>query len=185
MKNKIIAAAEVKMKKTLEAVSHQLASVRTGKASPSLLENLKVNYYGTPTPITQVASIHATEARLLVVQPWDKNAVTDTAKAIQSSDLGLNPQVEGQIIRIPIPPLSEERRKELVKLVKKYLEEGKVALRNIRREVNEELKKAEKAKSISEDDMHSGFDAVQKLIDDYTKKTDQVGSKRESEIMEI
>lgn len=179
------AAAETRMKKTIEAVAQQMASVRTGKASPSLLESLKVDYYGTITPITQVASISAPEPRLIVVQTWDKAAVPEVVKAIQTSDLGLNPQVEGQIIRIPIPPLSEERRKDFAKLVRKYGEDGKVALRNIRRDVNDELKKAEKNKEISEDQMHGGLDEIQKVIDDCSKKIDVMVSKREAEIMEI
>ncbi len=183
--DKRAAAAEARMKKTIDAVAQQLSSVRTGKASSSLLESLKVDYYGTMTPIAQVASISAPEARLIVVQPWDKTAVPEVVKAIQTSDLGLNPQVEGQIIRIPIPPLSEERRKDFAKLVRKYGEDGKVALRNIRRDVNDELKKAEKNKEISEDQMHDGLDQVQKLIDDYSKKIDEMVSRREAEIMEI
>jgi len=178
-------AAEDRMNKTIDAVKQQLASIRTGKASPSLVENLKVNYYGSMTPMSQVASISAPEPRLLVVQLWDKTAVPDVVKTIQISDLGLNPQVEGQIIRIPIPPLSEERRKELVKLVKKYGEEAKVALRNIRRDVNDELKKIEKEKKISEDQMHGGLQDVQKLIDDFTKNVDKLTSKREAEVMEL
>lgn len=185
MISQLSSEAEGRMKKTIDAVIHQLASIRTGKAIPAILDSIKVDYYGTPTPIPQVASVSAPEARLLVVQPWDKTVVPEVVKAIQTSDLGLNPQVEGQIIRIPIPPLSEERRKDLVKLVKKYGEEGKVALRNIRRDVNDELKKAQKAKSISEDQMHDGFDKVQKLVEDYTKKIDDLTTKRESEVMEI
>jgi ribosome recycling factor len=185
MIKEVSAAAEARMRKTIDAVKHQLGSIRTGKATPSILESLKVDYYGTPTPIQQVASISAPEARLLVVQTWDKTAVPNVVKAIQTSDLGLNPQVEGQVIRIPIPPLSEERRKELVKLVKKYGEEGKIALRNIRRDVNDELKKAEKSKEISEDSMHDGFDDVQKLVEKYTKEIDDLAAKREAEIMEI
>jgi ribosome recycling factor len=185
MSSASIADAEARMKKTIEAVGQQLASVRTGKATPSLLESLKVDYYGSMTPIAQVASISAPEARLLVVQPWDKTAVPEVVKSIQTSDLGLNPQVEGQIIRIPIPPLSEERRKDLVKLVKKYGEEGKIALRNIRRDANDELKKAEKAKDISEDQMHDGLDDVQKLVDDYSKKIDDMTSRREREVLQV
>ena len=185
MIKKITSGAETRMKKTLDATGQQLATIRTGKATPTLVEKLKVDYYGTMTPLSQVASISAPEARLLVVQPWDKTAVPEVVKAIQTSDLGLNPQVEGQIIRIPIPPLSEERSKDLVKLIKKYGEEGKVALRNIRRDVNDELKKTEKSKEISEDQMHDGFDAVQKLVDDYSKQIDDVTSKREAEVLEI
>lgn len=185
MIDKLSSDAEGRMKKTIDAVKHQLASIRTGKAIPAILDSVKVEYYGTPTPVPQVASVSAPEARLLVVQPWDKTVVAEVVKAIQTSDLGLNPQVEGQIIRIPIPPLSEERRRDLVKLVKKYGEEGKVALRNIRRDVNDELKRAQKAKSVSEDQMHDGFDKVQKLVEDYSKKVDDLTTKRESEVMEI
>ncbi len=185
MIDKLSSEAEGRMKKTIDAVNHQLASIRTGKAIPAILDSVKVDYYGTPTPIPQVASVSAPEARLLVVQPWDKTVVPEVVKAIQTCDLGLNPQVEGQIIRIPIPPLSEERRKDLVKLVKKYGEEGKVALRNIRRDVNDELKKAQKEKSVSEDQMHDGFDKVQKLVENYSKRVDDLTTKRESEVMEI
>ena len=185
MIDKFVSEAEDRMKKTIEAVQQQLASIRTGKASPSLVEGMKVDYYGTQTPLNQMASISAPEARLLVVQPWDKTAVGEVVKAIQSSDLGLNPMVEGQIIRIPIPPLSEERRKDLVKIVKKYSEEGKIALRNIRRDANDELKGAEKKSDISEDQMHDGFDRVQKLTDKYSEKIDEMAAKRESEVMEI
>ena len=185
MIKEVSAEAEARMKKTIDAVSHQLSSIRTGKASPSILENLRVDYYGSQTPIQQVASISAPEPRLLVVQPWDKTAVANVVKAIQASDLGLNPQVEGQIIRIQIPPLSEERRKDFVKLVKKYGEEGKVALRNIRRDTNDELKKAEKTKDISEDQMHGGFDEIQKLVEKYSDKIDKLTAKREAEVMEI
>jgi len=181
----ITKTAEERMKKTIDAVNHQLASIRTGKASPSLVENIKVNYYDSMTPMSQVASISAPEPRLLVVQLWDKTAVPEVVKAIQTSDLGLNPQVEGQIVRIPIPPLSEERRRELVKLVKKYGEEAKVALRNIRRDINDDLKKAEKEKKISEDQMHDGLQDVQKLVDDFSKNVDQLTSKREAEVMEL
>jgi len=185
MTDKFVSDAENRMKKTIEAVQQQLASIRTGKATPSLVEGMKVDYYGTQTPLNQMASISAPEARLLVVQPWDKTAVAEVVKAIQSSDLGLNPQVEGQIIRIPIPPLSEERRKDLVKIVKKYGEEGKVALRNIRRDANDELKNSEKKSDISEDQMHDGLDNVQKLTDKYSEKIDEMTAKRESEVMEI
>ena len=185
MIKEITAEAERRMKKTIDAVHQQFASIRTSKAFPSLLDSIKVDYYGTMTPIAQVASISAPEARLLVVQPWDKTAVPNVVKAIQTSDLGLNPQAEGQIIRIPIPPLSEERRKDLVKLVKKYCEEAKVALRNIRRDVNNDLKKSEKAKDISEDQMHDGLDAIQKLVDEYTKKIDEAAAKHEAKVMEV
>ncbi len=185
MIDKYVSEAESRMKKTLEAVQQQLASIRTGKAAPSLVEGLKVDYYGTQTPLNQMASISAPEARLLVVQPWDKTAVQEVVKAIQASDLGLNPQAEGQIIRIPIPPLSEERRKDLVKIARKYGEEGKIALRNIRRDANDELKAAEKKSDISEDQMHDGFDRIQKLTDDYSKQIDEMTARRESEVMEI
>lgn len=185
MIDKFVSEAEERMKKTIEAVQQQLASIRTGKATPSLVEGLRVDYYGTQTPLNQMASISAPEARLLVVQPWDKTAVQEVVKAIQASDLGLNPQAEGQIIRIPIPPLSEERRKDLVKIAKKYGEEGKIALRNIRRDANDELKAAEKKSDISEDQMHDGFDRIQKLTDNYSKQIDDMTAKRESEVMEI
>ena len=185
MMDQITKSTEDRLKKTAESIRHQLATVRSGKASTSLLDGIKVPYYGAPTPLNQVANISAPEPRLIIIQPWEKSIVEEVNKALQASNLGLNPQVDGQIIRIPIPPLSEERRKELVKHVKEIGENGKVAMRNIRRDSNDELKKAEKSKDISEDDMHDGLKTVQELLDKYIKKIDEIMTDKEKEIMEV
>ena len=176
---------EDRLKKSLDAVRQQMATIRSGKASTSLLDGVKVEYYGQMTPLNQVATVSAPEPRLIVIQPWEKTIVDEINKAIQASNLGLNPQVDGQIIRIPIPPLSEERRKDLVKHIKDLGENGKIAMRNIRRDANDELKKAEKAKDISEDQMHDGIKTVQDLLDDYIKKVDEMMESKEKEIMEV
>ncbi len=181
----ILEETEKKMQKTVESISHQLARLRTGKASPALLEGIKVDYYGTPTPINQIASISTPEPRLIVVHPWDKSAVAAIEKAIRSSDLGLNPNSDGTVIRIPIPPLTEERRKELLKVAKNIAEEGKVAIRNIRREAIEKIKKMQKDGEIPEDDSHRLQDKVQDLTEKYTKKIDEILKNKEEEIMTV
>lgn len=176
---------EDKMEKTISATKEALAKIRTGKASPSILDSVRVSYYGSVVPLSQVATISVPEVRLIVIQPWEKKFAPDIEKAILKADLGLNPSSDGTIIRIPIPSLSEERRKELVKVAGKVAEEKKVAIRNIRREANDSLKKAEKDSKISEDDMHRGQENIQKLTDDYIQKIDELYSKKEKEIMEI
>ena len=181
----ILEEAEKKMQKTVESISGQLARLRTGKASPALLEGIKVDYYGTPTPINQIASISTPEPRLIVIHPWDKSAVAAIEKAIQSSDLGLNPNSDGTVIRIPIPPLTEERRKELLKVAKNIAEEGKVAIRNIRRETIEKIKKMQKDGEIPEDDSYRLQDKVQDLTEKYTKKIDEILKNKEEEIMTV
>ena len=185
MKSTIVNNAEDRLKKSADAIRQQMSSVRSGKASTSLLDGVKVEYYGTQTPLNQVATISAPEPRLIIIQPWEKTIADEINKAIQSANLGLNPQVDGQIIRIPIPPLSEERRKDLVKHVKDISEKGKIGMRNIRRDSNDELKKAEKNKDISEDEMHDGMKKVQDLLDDYIKKVDEILASKEKEIMEV
>jgi ribosome recycling factor len=182
---RIHADTEDRMKKALEAIKKELASIRTGKATTSILDGIKVDYYGTMTPLSGVANISAPDARLLVIQPWEKKMIPEIIKAIQKSDLGLNPQADPNVIRLPIPPLTEERRKDLVKLVKKLAEDGKVALRNIRRDSNEALKKAEKDKKISEDESRKAQEHVQKMTEDYTEKTEDILKKKEQEIMEV
>lgn len=182
---KIFAETEERMKKAVEAIKKELASIRTGKATPSLLDGIKVDYYGTMTPLSGVANVAAPDPRLLVIQPWEKKMIPEIVKAIQKSDLGLNPQSDANVIRLPIPQLTEERRKDLVKLVKKVTEEGKVALRNIRRDSNEALKKAEKNKEISEDESRKGQERVQKITEEYTEKVEELLKKKEQEIMEI
>jgi ribosome recycling factor len=158
-----LASAEDKMGKAVEVLHRELSTIRAGKATAALLDNVKVDYYGTPTPVKQVASISVPEARLLVVQPWEKNMLQPVAKAIQASDLGLNPQDDGNVLKIPIPPLNEERRRDLVKLAHKLGEEGRVAVRNARRDANDLLKKAQKDGEIPEDDSRRLVDQVQKL----------------------
>ncbi|HMV26764.1 MAG TPA: ribosome recycling factor [bacterium] len=183
--NKQYHETEEKMKKSLETVRNELAKIRSGRATTTLLDGVKVDYYGTPTPLNQVGNVSAPEARLLTVQPWEKGMVPAIEKAIREANLGLNPQNDGALIRIPIPPLNEERRKELVKLGKKYAEEGKVAVRNVRRDANEHFKKAEKDHKISEDDSKDAQDKVQKMTDNYIKKIDEMLVIKEKEIMEV
>jgi ribosome recycling factor len=183
MKAEVLQETRRKMDKVLEAMARDLSRVRTGRASVALLEGIKVECYGTTMPLPQVASLAAPESRLLTVQPWDSTVLGDIEKAILKSDLGLNPVNDGKIIRLPIPALTTERRKELVKMVKKMEEEAKVALRNARREANEDLKEMKKEKILSEDDAHRGQDEVQKITDEYTKKAEAQSADKEKEIM--
>jgi ribosome recycling factor len=183
--NKIHTDASDRMEKALEALKKEFASIRTGKASAALLDGIKVDYYGTITPLPQVANISAPDARLLVIHPWEKKLIPEIVKAIQKSDLGLNPQSDPNVIRLPIPPLTEERRKDLVKLVKKVAEEGKVAIRNIRRDANDALKKAEKDKTISEDESRKAQDKVQEITDEHIEKIEEILKKKEQEVMEV
>lgn len=185
MINGIKQEAETKMQKSLEALRRDLASIRTGKANPALLDKVMVDYYGTATPINQLANISAPEARMLVVQPWDKSVVPNVEKAILKSDLGLNPSSDGTVIRLVIPQLTQESRKELVKRVKKKAEEAKVAIRNIRRDANEALKAAEKNKEISEDENKNAQDGIQKLTDKYIAELEKILENKENEIMEV
>jgi len=173
------------MTKAVEVVSTELRSIRTGRATPSLIEGVKVDYYGNPTPLRQVANIGAPEPTLLTVQPWEKNMIQPIEKAILNANLGLNPANDGTLIRVPIPPLNEERRKEYVKLTKKYGEQGRVSIRNIRRDANDTLKKLEKDKEISEDEKIRGEEEVQKITDKYTKEIDTLLEQKEKEIMEV
>ncbi len=181
----IIAEAERKMQKTVEAVERELATVRTGRATPALLEPVKVDYYGTQVPINQIASIAIPESRLIVITPWDPSALPAIEKAIMQSDLGLTPQNDGKVIRLAIPPLTEERRKELVKLVGRMAEDGRVAIRNIRREANERLEKLEKSgEGVSEDEVEAAKKRVQELTDEYIEKIDELLERKTKEIME-
>ena len=177
--------AEEKMKKGADTLTRELSSIRIGKATTSLLDGIKVDYYGTLTPLSQVASISILDPKLIVVQPWEKKMIPEITKTIQRSDLGLNPLTDANVIRLPIPPLTEERRKDLVKLVKKLAEEGKVVVRNIRRDANESLKKAEKDRLISEDDSRKAVERMQELTDKYIKAIDALVEKKEKEMMEI
>ncbi|MBN1559961.1 ribosome recycling factor [candidate division KSB1 bacterium] len=172
-----------RMEKAVDVVRGEFAKLRTGKASPALLDNVNVDYYGNPTVIKQVANISAPEPRLIVIQPWERRLLNDIEKAIQKADLGFNPSNDGIVIRIPIPQLTEERRKDLVKIAKKHAEDGKISLRNIRRDANDKLRQAEKASEVSEDQMHDGQNEVQKLTDDYVKKIDDLLAIKEKEIM--
>ena len=183
MKDEVLAETKRKMDKVLEAMARDLSRVRTGRASVALLEGIKVDCYGTSMPLSQVASLAAPESRLLTIQPWDTSVMGDIEKAILKSDLGLNPANDGKIIRLPIPALTTERRKELVKMIKKMEEEAKVALRNVRREANEDFKEMKKEKLLAEDDAHKGTDEVQKITDEYTKKAEAQAAEKEKEIM--
>lgn len=177
--------AEERMEKALVALERDFSKLRTGRASTSLVDGLKVDYYGTPTPIAQVASIATPDSRTITIQPWDRGSFALVEKAILKSDLGLTPINDGKIIRIGIPPLTEERRKDLSKVSRKYGEETKVAIRNIRRDANESLKKLEKDKKYSEDDLKKAQETIQKLTDNYVAKVDQKCQAKEKEIMEL
>jgi ribosome recycling factor len=174
-----------RMGKTITALENELKRVRTGRASVSLLDGIRVDYYGTRTPLNQMASLSVPESRLIVIQPWDVSAIKDIEKAILKSDLGLTPSSDGKLIRISIPPLTEERRKELVKVVSKMCEEHKIAARNIRRDSNELLKGFKKDGDISEDDAFKGQDSVQKITDEFIAKIDDIYKEKEKEILEF
>jgi len=181
----IIKDSSDRMKKAVEHIISEFIKVRTGKASVGLLDGIKVDYYGTPTPLNQVGNISTPDFHTITIQPWDKSIISIIEKAILNANLGLNPANDGTLIRIPIPALNEERRKELVKLVKKMAEEGRVAVRNIRRDEIEKLKKTEKTEHISEDDRKHGEVEIQKLTDKFVKEIDEILGKKEKEIMEV
>lgn len=180
-----ISQAREHMEKALDAMRREFSTVRTGKASPALLDTVRVDAYGSKMPLNQVASVSAPEPRLLVVQPWDKGLVAVVEKAIKAAELGLNPQTESGIIRVPIPTLTEERRKEMVKTLHKLAEEGRVAIRHARQEGNKEVKRRESDGDISEDDARRELEQVQKLTDDYIHKIDQLLKAKEAEVMEV
>jgi len=181
VKSKTIAG----MVKALESFRRDLSKVRTGRASLALLDDIRVDYYGTPTPLNQVAALAVPEPRLITIQPWEKNLAGEIEKAIFKSDLGLNPSSDGLLIRLAFPPLTEERRKEMVKQVKRLGEEAKIAVRNIRREGNDALKKFEKDKDITEDELKRGEKEVQDVTDDYVARVDKVIAEKEKDLMEI
>ena len=181
----VLTDGKTRMDKALAALEKEFSHLRTGRASASLLEGLKVDYYGTPTPVDQIASVSTPDSRTITVQPWDRAAFGLVEKAIMKSDLGLTPVNDGKLIRISIPPLTEERRKDLVKVAKKYTEEAKVAIRNIRREANDSLKKKQKDKILAEDEVRKGEAEVQKITDSFVAKADQALARKEKEIMEI
>jgi len=177
--------ATTRMGKSVEALVHELAKVRTGRAHPSLLDHIRIDYYGSETPLSQVANINTEDARTLTVTPWDKSMVSVIEKAIMTSDLGLNPMSAGTVIRVPMPPLTEERRKDLIRVVRHEAEGAKVAIRNIRRDANHELKELVKEKVISEDDERRGQEIIQNLTDQHIKKVDEVLDEKEKDLMEI
>lgn len=174
-----------RMGKTITALENELKRIRTGRASASIMDGIKIDYYGTPTPLNQAATIAVPESRLITIQPWDVTIIKDIEKAILKSDIGLTPSNDGKLIRIAVPPLSEERRKELVKLVHKSCEEHKVAVRNIRRDANELIKGFKKDGDVSEDDAFKAQDRIQKLTDEYIAKVDEVYKAKEKEILEF
>lgn len=178
-------AAEERMKKTIEALHTELAKLRTGRAHPSLLDQVRVSYYGNDVPLNQVASVTVGDARMLLVTPWEKTVTQAIEKAIMSADLGLNPATSGNVIRVPLPPLTEERRKEMVKLVKNEAEDARVSIRNARRDANTQLKDLLKKKEISEDDEHRAQEIIQKLTDKYIAEVERIIQGKEKELMEV
>ncbi len=185
MIDEILKDAEERMNKSIAALQNELAKIRTGRAHPSLLDHVMVEYYGSEVPISQVANVNVDDPRTLAVTPWEKDMVGKVEKAIMTSDLGLNPVTAGNVIRVPMPPLTEERRRDLVKVVRQELEAGKVAVRNIRRDANSDLKELEKAKEISEDEERRAQEQVQKLTDKAIKQMEEVLAVKEKELMEI
>lgn len=180
-----IKEASDRMDKALQALAHEFSGVRTGRASGSILEKVTVEYYGVPTPLLQIASVSAPEPQLLVVSPYDRSAIGAIEKAIRSADLGLNPSNDGVVVRVPFPPLTEERRKELVKLCRTYAEESRVSVRNIRRDVNDHFKRQERDHEISQDDLHRAEAEVQKITDAHIAEVDEMLKRKEAEIMEV
>ena len=185
MKEEILSEMKQKMKKAVEALQKDFKRIRTGRASTALLDGIKIDCYETQMPLDQVASISVPESRLIIIQPWDQSIIGDIEKGILKSDLGLTPMNDGKLIRISIPPLTEERRKELAKLAKKMAEENKVTIRNHRREANDMFKELKNEKEISEDDFYRSQDEVQKITDEFIKKIDEITSRKEKEIIEF
>jgi ribosome recycling factor len=185
MIDETLADADERMGKAVDALRRELTTVRTGRASPALVEDLRVDYYGTPTPLKQLASITVPEARLLTIQPWDKGSLEAVAKAIQKSDLGLNPANDGVLIRLAIPQLTEERRRDLVKVVHKKVEDGRVAIRNVRRDAHEMLRDLRREKEISEDQEHNAQEKLQETTDRFVGQAGEVGHEKEQELLEV
>lgn len=185
MLKEIFSAQDERLRKSVDALKRDYASLRAGRATPALLDRVMVEYYGTPTPVNQVANVSVPEPRMITIQPWDKSMLSDIERAIMKSDLGLNPNSDGAVIRLSIPQLTQERRVELVKTVHKKAEEAKVSVRNIRRDANDAIKKMEKDKAIAEDESKKALDDMQKKIDGYIKEIDQVMAVKEKEIMEV
>jgi len=185
MSQEVMNQSKERMDKAIAAFNRELASIRAGRANANVLDRINIDYYGAPTPINQLASINIPEARLLVITPYDKSSMSDIEKALMKSDLGLTPSNDGSVIRLNFPALTEERRKELAKLVKKEAEDAKVAIRNIRRDANDDLKKGEKNGDLTEDDLRGYTEDVQKQTDDYIRKVDEIAKEKEQEIMEV
>jgi ribosome recycling factor len=185
MLNDVKADSESRMKKAIEALQRELATIRTGRASPALLDRIEVDYYGAMTPLNQLAGVTAPEARLLVIQPWDKGSINDIEKAIRTADLGVNPTNDGDVIRIAIPALTEERRKELVKVVRSRVEDSRVAIRNIRRDSISQVKELAQEKMISEDDERRGEQDIQDLTDKYIAQAEKIGKEKEEDVLEV
>ncbi len=183
--DKTINDAKSHMEKALEIFRHELSKIRTGRASLSILEDVRADYYGAPTPLNQLATLSVPDLRTIAIQPWDVSAAQAIEKAIQKSGLGLNPVNDGKVIRVPIPPLNEERRRELTKGVDRDAEAAKVVVRNVRRDANEHLKKLQKDSTITEDDLHKGTDRIQKLTDEYIKKIEEAKEKKDKDIMSV
>ncbi len=181
----VLNKAEEKMQKSVGSLKNEFASIRAGRANPAVLDKVLVDYYGTPTPVNQMAAVSVSEARVLVIQPWDKSLIKKIEKAIQASDIGINPANDGSVIRLSFPQLTEDRRKELVKDIKKYGEEAKVAIRSIRRDANDKLKSMKKNSELTEDDLKQGEDKTQKLTDKYIKNIDEVVAEKEKEVLSI
>lgn len=185
MVNELFSGSDAKMRRAIDAVRKELAGLRTGRANPSLVEHLRIDYYGTPTPLGQLAGISAPEARLLIIHPWDRQTLPVIEKAILKSDLGLHPINDGNVIRLPIPQLTEERRRELIKMVRKRIEEGRVSIRNARRDALDSLRDMEKNKEISEDERKRAMDRLQKLTDAFILEVEQIGRDKEAELLEV
>ena len=185
MVDSILSNIEKKMQTSIEVLRKELASIRTGRATPALIEHIKVDYNGIPTPLNQIAGISAPGARLLVIQPWDKSSLRNIEKAVLKSEFGLNPASDGNVIRISIPPLTEERRQELIKIVRRMVEERKIVIRNLRREAVNELKELEKNKDISEDENKRAREQLQKLTDRFIADAAQIGQSKETELVEV
>ena len=181
----VLAEVERKMNQSMEALDRELSTLRTGRATPSLVENVSVDYYGTPTPLKQIASISAPDARAIMVQPWDKQVLRAIERSLMRSEMGFNPSNDGNIITVPIPPLNQERRQELVRLLKRKIEDGKVSVRNVRRDGLESLRKMERDKAISQDQNRRSQDQLQKTTDSFIKSIDQVSTAKEAEIMQV
>jgi|TARA_B100001179_G_C18396112_1_gene319600 ribosome recycling factor len=181
----VLGETERKMNSSITALKRELSAIRTGRATPALIENVPVDYYGVPTPLNQIASISAPDSRAIMVQPWDKQALQEIEKSLIKSDMGFNPSNDGTIITVPIPPLTQERRQELVRLLKRRLEESKVSIRNVRRDGIDSLRKLERAKSISQDENRRTQDQLQKSTDNHVKIVDDLGASKETEIMQV